>query len=126
MAAGRRTFRGVGGPPATGRFALRRLGPARSGQHRAGRGADRQRRPHAAAVDAWKRQDADRLRALIEAEAEGRERQLEISGRIGFGGGVNPILVSEDIQNMRLYLACPDFPQVPDEHFHVTANPYST
>jgi hypothetical protein len=50
---------------------------------------------------------------------------LEISGRLGWGGGVNPILVSEDIQNMRLFLSSDDFPNTDDELFHFTATPYS-
>lgn len=78
------------------------------------------------AVDAWKRRDADLLRTLIGDEIESRERQLDITGRIGLGGGVNPILVDEDIQNMRLFLADPDFPETPMDRFHWTATPYST
>lgn len=66
------------------------------------------------------------LRNTIEAEIDGRIRQQEISGLIGWGAGVNAILVDEDIQNMRLYLAHDDFPQVADELFHFTATPYST
>jgi len=79
----------------------------------------------AAAVAAWRARDVAGLRALIQAEIEGRERQLEISGRLGLGAGVNPILVSEDIQNMRLFLSHETFPDVPDERFHLTPCPYS-
>jgi hypothetical protein len=78
-----------------------------------------------AAVDAWRRQDWASLRGLVADDIEGRERQLELSGRLGLGAGVNPILVSEDIQNMRLYLASDAFPDVPDDRFHLTPCPYS-
>jgi hypothetical protein len=77
------------------------------------------------ACQAFEAGDAQRLRTLIEAEIEGRIRQQEVSGRIGWGAGVNPILVDEDIQNMRLYLSRDDFPDTPDDVFHFTATPYT-
>lgn len=77
------------------------------------------------AFDAWDSGNAERLRAIIAEEIEARMRQQEISGRIGWGAGVNPILVDEDIQNMRLYLSSDDFPETPDEVFHFTETPYS-
>jgi len=77
------------------------------------------------ATDAYNRKDADALRGIIEAEIEGRIRQQEITGRIGWGAGINPILVDEDIQNMRLYLSCDDFPNTPDDTFSFTATPYT-
>ncbi len=78
-----------------------------------------------AAHDAFGRAAWDELRTLVEEEIDARERELEISGRIGFGGGVNTILVEEDIQNMRLFLSHPSFPLVPDDRFHFTATPYT-
>ena len=78
------------------------------------------------AVQAYHDQDLALLRQTIAEEIDARERQLEISGRLGWGGGVNPLLVSEDIQNMRLYLSSDDFPNTPDDSFHFTATPYST
>ena len=78
------------------------------------------------AVQAYHDQDWPLLRQTITEEIDARERQLEISGRLGWGGGVNPLLVSEDIQNMRLYLSSDDFPNTPDDSFHFTATPYST
>lgn len=78
-----------------------------------------------AAVAAFEAGDRARLREIITDEIDARERQLEISGRAGWGSGVNPILVSEDIQNMRLYLSRDDFPNTPDDCFHFTATPYS-
>ena len=78
------------------------------------------------AVQAYHDQDWPLLRQTIAEEIDARERQLEISGRLGWGGGVNPLLVSEDIQNMRLYLSSDDFPNTPDDSFHFTATPYST
>ncbi len=78
-----------------------------------------------AAAAAFNAGDSANLRAIVEAEIEGRIRQQEISGRIGWGAGVNPILVDEDIQNMRLYLSRDDFPDTPDDVFHFTATPYS-
>jgi hypothetical protein len=78
-----------------------------------------------AACQAFDTGDASRLRTLIEAEIEGRIRQQEISGHLRWGAGVNPILVDEDIQNMRLYLSRDDFPNTPDACFHFTATPYS-
>ena len=77
------------------------------------------------AAQAYHDQDWALLRQTIIEEIDARERQLEISGRLGWGGGVNPLLVSEDIQNMRLYLSSDDFPNTPDECFHFTASPYS-
>jgi hypothetical protein len=77
------------------------------------------------ALDAYRARDAAVLRSTIAGEIDARERQLEISGRLGWGGGVNPILVSEDIQNMRLFLSSDDFPNTDDELFHFTATPYS-
>jgi hypothetical protein len=77
------------------------------------------------AADAFRRGDAVGLRAIVTAEIEGRIRQQELSGRLGWGAGVNPILVDEDIQNMRLYLSRDDFPDTPDGVFHFTASPYS-
>jgi len=77
------------------------------------------------AFDAFQRGDWERLRTIIEAEIEARIRQQEISGRVGWGAGVNPILVDEDIQNMRLFLSHDAFPDVPDACFHFTATPYS-
>lgn len=65
------------------------------------------------------------LKALIRDEIGAREQQLLISGRCGFGGGVDPIFVSEDIQNMRLFLSDDAWPEVPDELFHLTPTPYS-
>jgi hypothetical protein len=38
---------------------------------------------------------------------------------------VDPIFVSEDIQNMRLFLSDDAWPKVPDELFHLTPTPYS-
>ena len=81
-------------------------------------------RTFSAAV-AFQAGDAARLRRIISDEIEGRIRQQEISGRIGWGAGINPILVDEDIQNMRLYLSRDDFPNTPDDCFHFTATPYS-
>ena len=78
-----------------------------------------------AACHAFDAGDSKRLRTLVEAEIEGRIRQQEISGCIGWGAGVNPILVDEDIQNMRLFLSRDDFPHTPDDVFHLTATPYS-
>ena len=78
------------------------------------------------AVQAYHDQDWPLLRQTIAEEIDARERQLEISGRLGWGGGVNPLLVSEDIQNMRQYLSSDDFPNTPDNSFHFTATPYST
>jgi hypothetical protein len=78
-----------------------------------------------AANHAFKTDNDQRLRALIEAEIDGRIRQQEITGQAGWGSGINPLLVDEDIQNMRLYLSCDDFPNTPDELFHLTAVPYS-
>lgn len=75
---------------------------------------------------AFKNGDRQQLRTIIEAEIDGRIRQQEITGRISRGSEINPILVDEDIQNMRLYLSHEDFPQVADELFHFTATPYST
>ena len=43
----------------------------------------------------------------------------------GSGGGVNPILVSDDIQNMRLFHSHPANPNVPEELFHFTLSPCS-
>ena len=77
------------------------------------------------AVQAYHDQDWPLLRQTIAEEIDARERQLEISGRLGWGGGVNPLLVSEDIQNMRLYLSSDNFPNTPDDSFHFTATPYS-
>ena len=77
------------------------------------------------AAQAYHDQDWALLRQTIIEEIDARERQLEISGRLGWGGGVNPLLVSEDIQNMRMYLSSDDFPNTPDDHFHFTATPYS-
>lgn len=74
---------------------------------------------------AYKECDGKRLRTVVEAEIDARERQLQISGRIGWGAGVNPLLVTEDIQNMRLFLSRDDFPNPPDECFHFTETPYS-
>ncbi|MEO6908137.1 MAG: hypothetical protein ABI210_09635 [Abditibacteriaceae bacterium] len=70
--------------------------------------------------------DDVQLRQIVEDEIDARERQLEISGRIGWGGGVHPLLVSEDIQNMRLFLSHDAFPNVPDDCFQFTPSPYST
>ncbi|MEI8196924.1 MAG: hypothetical protein WCI73_13570 [Phycisphaerae bacterium] len=78
-----------------------------------------------AAALAFAAGDTTRLRHIIEEEIDARERQLELSARAGWGGGVNPILVSEDIQNMRLYLSRDDFPHTPDTCFHFTPTPYS-
>ena len=78
-----------------------------------------------AACEAFEVGNNENLRTLIEAEINGRIRQQEISGRIGWGAGVNPVLVDEDIQNMRLYLSSDDFPNTNDEVFHLTATPYS-
>jgi hypothetical protein len=77
------------------------------------------------AAEAFQRGDSEKLRAIVEEEIEGRQRQLEITGRIGWGAGVNSILVDEDIQNMRLYLSHDDFPNVKDSCFHFTSSPYS-
>lgn len=67
----------------------------------------------------------DRLREVVAAEIDARERQLVLSGACGEGAGVDPVLVSEDIQNMRLYLSADSYPDVPDEWFHLTACPYT-
>jgi hypothetical protein len=77
------------------------------------------------AAEAFNRGAADALRAIIAEEIEGRIRQQEIGGRVGWGAGVNSLLVDEDIQNMRLYLSRDDFPDTPDDCFHFTATPYS-
>jgi len=77
------------------------------------------------AVQAYHDQDWPLLRQTIAEEIDARERQLEVSGRLGWGGGVNPLLVSEDTQNMRLYLSSDDFPNTPDDSFHFTATPFS-
>ena len=78
-----------------------------------------------AAAIAFRKRDAERLRQLIEEEIEARARELELSGRTGWGAGVNPLLVEEDMQNMCLYLSRDDFPDSPDECFHFTYTPYS-
>jgi len=67
----------------------------------------------------------DDLGTLVREEIDAREQQLLISGRCGFGGGVDPIFVSEDLQNMRLFLSDDTWPQVPDDLFHLTPTPYS-
>jgi len=78
-----------------------------------------------AAQEAFGRSAWEELRTLVAEEIDARERALEVSGRIGFGGGVNTNLVEEDIQNMRLFLSHPLFPFVPDDRFHFTATPYA-
>jgi len=77
------------------------------------------------AAQAHADQDWSLLRKTIEEEIDARERELEISGRLGPDAGVNFIFVSEDIQNMRLYLSSDDFPHTPASYFHFTATPYS-
>lgn len=78
-----------------------------------------------AANHAFNTNNHQRLRTLIEAEIAGRIRQQEITAQAGWGSGINPLLVDEDIQNMRLYLSCDDFPNTADDLFHLTAVPYS-
>ena len=77
------------------------------------------------AVHLFEGREWEDLKQLIRDEIDARERQLLISGRCGFGGGVDPIFVSEDIQNMRLFLSDDAWPEVPDELFHLTPTPYS-
>jgi hypothetical protein len=72
----------------------------------------------AAAAAAFQSRDVASLRRLVEAEIDARERQMGLSGRLGWGAGVDPFLVEEDIQNMRLYLSSDDFPDTPDACFH--------
>lgn len=78
-----------------------------------------------AAANAFQNDDSEKLRRIIETEIDARDRQLEITGRIGRGAGVNPILVEEDVQNMCLYLSRDDFPNTPDDCFQFTPTPYS-
>ncbi|HEY3330996.1 MAG TPA: hypothetical protein VGK19_13295 [Capsulimonadaceae bacterium] len=77
------------------------------------------------AVEAFVRGDAGALRTIVEREIDARERQLEVSALAGWGAGVNPIFVDEDIQNMRLFLSHDLFPNPPDSIFHFTPTPYS-
>ena len=70
-----------------------------------------------AAVQAYERKDAAALRALIEEELEARERELRISARLDPESGIDPLLVQEDIANMRLYLSSDGFPSVPKDRF---------
>ena len=65
------------------------------------------------------------LREVVLQEIASRERQIQISGKIGHGGGVNQCLVLEDIQNMRLFLSHPAYPHVPEELFSFTVCPYT-
>jgi len=67
----------------------------------------------------------DRLSEVVEQEVEGRDRQLQITGRLRDGAGVNPLLVAEDIANMNLFLSSDRCPDVPDEWFSLTAVPYT-
>ena len=78
-----------------------------------------------AAHDAFSCAAWSELRTLVTEEIDARERTLEISGRIGFGGGVNTVLVDEDIQNMRYFISHPAYPIVPDDQFHFTSTPYT-
>jgi hypothetical protein len=78
-----------------------------------------------AAIAAHQRGDHQDLRRIVGEEIDARERQLDLSGRIGFGGGVNPLLVGEDLQNMRLFLSHPAFPDVPAHLFSFTETPFS-
>lgn len=70
-----------------------------------------------AASAAYADRNAPMLRALILEEIEARRRQLELSAAIGAGGGIDPVAVSEDIQNMMLFLSSPDFPGTCDDVF---------
>jgi|GEM_PF-910526 len=67
----------------------------------------------------------ERLREIVLEELDARERQLVISGACGEGAGVDPALVEEDIQNMRLFLSAGCFPNVPDNWFQLTPCPYT-
>jgi hypothetical protein len=73
----------------------------------------------------FERGDWQGLRRVVEQEIDAREAQLELSARAGVGAGVHPLLVREDIQNMRLFLASDEFPHVPDDRFHFTPTPFS-
>ncbi len=77
------------------------------------------------ALDAFTKQDWKQLRSVILDEIDARERELEISGCIGFGGGVHPIFVQEDIQNMRLYLSSDLYPEANDTLFSSTFSPFT-
>ena len=70
-----------------------------------------------AAVQAYERKDAAALWALIGEELEARERELRISARLDPESGIDPLLVQEDIANMRLYLSSDGFPSVPKDRF---------
>ena len=70
-----------------------------------------------AAVQAYERKDAAALRALIGEELEARERELRISARLDPESGIDPLLVQEDLANMRLYLSSDGFPSVPKDRF---------
>jgi len=72
------------------------------------------------AIAAWREERVDDLRCIIEEECLAREHQLDISSYISPSGGVNPVYVSEDIQNMRFFVASHDFPHTPDELFHLS------
>jgi hypothetical protein len=77
------------------------------------------------AVHAYGNKNTTLLRQTILNEIEGRERQLRISGEIGFGGGVNQLFVQEDLQLMRFYLSSDDFPNTPDCYFRMMPNVFS-
>lgn len=77
------------------------------------------------ALHAYRQDDSQLLRKTIAAEIDAREYQLELSGQLGEGGGVNPMFVNQDIQLMRFYLSSDDFPNTPDELFYMTHTPYS-
>ena len=46
-----------------------------------------------------------------------RERELRISARLDPESGIDPLLVQEDLANMRLYLSSDGFPSVPKDRF---------
>ena len=72
------------------------------------------------ARELYRERKTDELRALIRAEMGNREEQLRLSAGIAPNSGVNAILVEEDLQNMSLYLADRDFPDVPADRFSLS------
>jgi hypothetical protein len=70
-----------------------------------------------AAAVAYAGRDASVLRALVVEEIEARHRQLALSAAIGEGGGVNVVMVEQDLQNMMLFLSMPGFPDVDEDVF---------
>ena len=67
----------------------------------------------------------DRLREIVESEIEARQRQLDTTGRLRRGAGVNPLLVAEDIHNMYVFVSSDLYPHVPDDWFSLTPVPYT-